>query len=538
MVASILNTICDQRRKDVVAAKEKVSLETLKSQIEAANKEFPFINFKERLRADSVSGVAVVAEIKRASPSKGDIAPGINAGEQGTKYAQAGCSGISVLTEPKWFKGTLDDMRDVRRNVSAMQRRPAVLRKDFLLDEYQIYEARVYGADTVLLIVAVLEEAELKTLIDCSRGLGMEPLVEVNNDAETKTALRAGAKVIGVNNRNLHNFTVDANTTEMIMATNREELEAKDCMLCALSGIQNRVDVQRYQVLGVEMVLVGEALMRSADASRLIRQFRGLDDTVLVKTCGFKDVEGAIHAAKAGADFIGLVFAKGSPREVSVEGARAIIDAIRHKKCHAGASTPAAKKSKNAPRFTAADQKKPRAEMLAALRAATAVGPLFVGVFSDQTPEEVKRITEEAELDIIQLSGHEGWDNLDFYAPYALINAEHVAVDSTAEVLLAKCGSELDALLLLDTKHPAMTGGTGITFDWKIAAQVQEARPMFTAGGLGPENVAQCVLDVNPMAVDASSGMEKVKGVKDPELVYKYVHNAKNACNEKDLIIE
>ena len=123
------------------------------------------------------------------------------------------------------------------------------------------------------------------------------------------------------------------------------------------------MDVQRYQVLGVEMVLVGEALMRSSDAPRLIRQFRGLDDTVLVKACGFKDVDGAIHAAKAGADFIGaqfacftgtkvqilnrrkaltgLVFADGSPRQVSVEGARAIIDAIRHKKCYAGTSLPA-----------------------------------------------------------------------------------------------------------------------------------------------------------------------------------------------------
>ena len=135
-------------------------------------------------RSDPSSG-------QRASPSKGDIAAGIVAGEQGLKYAQAGCSGISVLTEPKWFKGTLDDMRDVRRQVASMDRRPAVLRKDFLLDEYQVYEARVYGADTVLLIVAVLEEAELTALIKCARGLGMEPLVEVNNDAETKVALDA-----------------------------------------------------------------------------------------------------------------------------------------------------------------------------------------------------------------------------------------------------------------------------------------------------------------------------------------------------------
>jgi len=139
-----------------------------------------------------------------------------------------------VLTEPTWFKGFLSDMKDVRNKVASMPRRPAVLRKDFLIDEYMVYEARVHGADTVLLIVAVLEEPLLKSLIACSRELGMEPLVEVNNDEETKLALRCGAKVIGVNNRNLHNFSVDASTTETIMLNNAAELERLDCMLCAL----------------------------------------------------------------------------------------------------------------------------------------------------------------------------------------------------------------------------------------------------------------------------------------------------------------
>jgi anthranilate synthase/indole-3-glycerol phosphate synthase/phosphoribosylanthranilate isomerase len=127
--------------------------------------------------------------------------------------------------------------------------------QDFLIDEYMVYEARVYGADTVLLIVAVLEEPLLRSLIACSRSLGMEPLVEVNNDAETKMALSCGARIIGVNNRNLHNFSVDASTTEVIMQDNAKALEEADCMLCALSGIQCRTDVQRYTVMGVEMVI-------------------------------------------------------------------------------------------------------------------------------------------------------------------------------------------------------------------------------------------------------------------------------------------
>lgn len=183
---------------------------------------------------------------------------------------QAGAAGISVLTEPGWFKGELKDMCDVRKQVANLENRPAVLRKDFLIDEYMVYEARVYGADTILLIVAVLEETLLKSLIDLSRSLDMEPLVEVNNDAETKIALRCGAKVIGVNNRNLHNFSVDPSTTETLMEQNADELERLDVMLCALSGIACRADVQRYTVMGVETVslsfhlsvLDGDALCR------------------------------------------------------------------------------------------------------------------------------------------------------------------------------------------------------------------------------------------------------------------------------------
>lgn len=541
MASSILTTICTQRLKDVEDAKSKVSLDELKAKIAAANEEFPTVNFAERLRQDAAAGVAVVAEIKRASPSKGDIAPGIVAGEQGLKYARAGAAGISVLTEPTWFKGTLDDMRDVRKLVAGEANRPAILRKDFLLDEYQVYEARVWGADTVLLIVAVLEEAVLDALIKCARGLGMEPLVEVNNDEETKKALRCGAKVIGVNNRNLHDFKVDCSTTETVMELNYEALTQSDAMLCALSGIQTRVDVQRYQVLGVEMVLVGEALMRSEAPAKLVEHLRGLDSNVLVKACGFKDVPTAIHAAKAGADFIGLVFAAGSPRAVSVEGAKAIIDAIRLRRCLPAAAKhdASAKRHKHGPRITSAAMEGTREEVEAKWRAATAQGPLFVGVFANQPPAEVKKIAEEAGLDVIQLSGHEGWADLDFYKPFPLINAEHVKpAGSTVEEVLGKAGGANEALLMLDTKHPDMEGGTGEAFEWSIAAGVQATRPTFVAGGLSGDNVAQCVSKVRPFAVDASSGMEVTKGVKDAGLVYAYVHGAKSALAEKDLIRE
>ncbi|KAL0070235.1 anthranilate synthase / indole-3-glycerol phosphate synthase [Marasmius tenuissimus] len=228
-----------------------------------------------------------MAEIKRASPSKGEIAMDINSAQQALTYAEAGASVISVLTEPTWFKGSLFDMNLARRAVDQLPNRPAILRKEFIFDEcvktrysfcevmtenpffrYQIAEARLSGADTVLLIVAMLSEERLEALYTFSVSLGMEPLVEVNNATEMTRAMGLGAKVIGVNNRNLHDFQVDMGTTSRLVDMVRE----KDIVLCALSGISGPQDVRTYKEQGVHAVLVGEALMRAKNTSTFIRE--------------------------------------------------------------------------------------------------------------------------------------------------------------------------------------------------------------------------------------------------------------------------
>lgn len=217
--------------------------------------------------SSSPTSIALMSEIKRASPSKGDISLSANAASQALTYALAGASVISVLTEPTWFKGTLLDLRLARQAVDALPTRPAFLRKDFILDEYQIDEARLYGADTILLIVAMLSPERLKALYDYSTKVrGMEPLVEVNNAEEMRRALELGARVIGVNNRNLHDFNVDMGTTsrlaDIVVEHNRES--ERETILCALSGISAREDVEVYRGQGVGAVLVGEALMRAS----------------------------------------------------------------------------------------------------------------------------------------------------------------------------------------------------------------------------------------------------------------------------------
>ncbi len=263
---TILDTIVAQRRIDIREAKERVPFAELQRQLADAPS---LIDFPARLRADAP--IAVIAEVKRASPSKGDIAPGIDAGQQALTYAEAGAGGISVLTEPKWFKGTLQDMRDARNLVDALGERPGILRKDFIVDEYQVMEARAWGADTVLLIVACLNDASLRGLMDFARELGMEPLVEVNNAAEMERALAAEATFIGINNRDLRDFSVDLGTTDRLAS-----MAGSGVLLAALSGISERADVERFQAAGAGAVLVGESLMRAADPAAKIGELRGV----------------------------------------------------------------------------------------------------------------------------------------------------------------------------------------------------------------------------------------------------------------------
>ena len=260
---TILDEIVAQRRRDVVAAKKAVPEATLRERLPLLP---PAMNFCDRLRA--AGPMALIAEIKRASPSRGDIAPDIDAAAQGKRYAAAGAAGVSVLTEPSWFKGSLDDLLAVRRAVDCLGgSRPGILRKDFIIDPYQLLEAAVYGADAALLIVACLDDPTLRSLIQECRALDMEPLVEVNNAEEAERAISAGAMLIGINNRDLRSFTVDLATTERLAAIFPEHV-----FLAALSGITTRADVERFARAGARAVLVGEALMVAGDPAAKVRE--------------------------------------------------------------------------------------------------------------------------------------------------------------------------------------------------------------------------------------------------------------------------
>jgi len=220
------------------------------------------LDFAAALRGNKVR---LIAEVKKASPSKGIICPDFNPVNIAKIYAANGAAAISVLTEPKYFQGSLDYLRDIKKALAA---KPLpLLRKDFIFDPYQVFEARAYGADCLLLIVAVLSPAQLFELLQLSRQLGMMNLVEVHNTVELEIALNSGAAVIGINNRDLNTFKVDLKTTSVL-----RPLIPADRLVVSESGIKTRKDIQQLQEWGVNAALIGEALMTSHDIAAKMKE--------------------------------------------------------------------------------------------------------------------------------------------------------------------------------------------------------------------------------------------------------------------------
>ncbi|MEW5869563.1 MAG: indole-3-glycerol phosphate synthase TrpC [Chloroflexota bacterium] len=258
---SILDEIFAHTRQEVARRKLALPLAEVRQQAAAAE---PSLDFAGALRtARSAAGApALIAEIKRASPSRGLLAPDFDPLRLAHIYRANGAAAISVLTEPRYFQGSLEILRQVR------QAQPAtpLLRKDFICDPYQLYEGRAAGADAVLLIVAGLEAALLRDLHTLSLELGLSPLVEVHNLAELELALACGAGLVGINNRDLGDFSVRLETSLEL----RSQAPAGVCLV-AESGIHSRADVERLAQAGFDAILVGEALVTAADVAAQVR---------------------------------------------------------------------------------------------------------------------------------------------------------------------------------------------------------------------------------------------------------------------------
>lgn len=257
---TILDQLADFARERVRSAKERVPAERLQ-ELALAMPRGDFA-FERALRRE---GMAFICECKKASPSKGLIAPDFPYLEIARDYENAGADCISVLTEPKWFLGSDDYLREIAGAV-----RVPCLRKDFTVDDYMIYEAKLLGAGAVLLICSILEEEQLRAYISVCDRLGMSALVEAHDAEEIRMAVNAGARVIGVNNRNLKDFSVDTANSGRLRS-----LVPPGTVFVSESGIKDRTDVAALEAAGVDAVLVGETLMRADDKKAKLAQLRG-----------------------------------------------------------------------------------------------------------------------------------------------------------------------------------------------------------------------------------------------------------------------
>ena len=254
----ILDQIVADNRLELESRKRSLPLGELKRVV---SEQPPPVEFAAALRGD---GIRLIAEVKKASPSRGVICPDFNPVEIAKTYASNGASAISVLTEEKYFQGSLNYLKDIRDALG--DRRLPLLRKDFIYDSYQVYESRAYGADGLLLIVAILAAEELQALLGLSHELDMSCLVEVHNETELKIALSSGAKIIGINNRDLKTFTVDLTVTQRL-----RPLIPPDKIVVSESGIKDRADTESLRQWGVDAALIGESLMSAPDIAAKMR---------------------------------------------------------------------------------------------------------------------------------------------------------------------------------------------------------------------------------------------------------------------------
>ncbi|KAG1782042.1 phosphoribosyl anthranilate isomerase [Suillus placidus] len=563
---SILTKIAQKRTSDVEALSNTpgLTLSALNAHL-SLHLAPPPISLSQRL-LHARNGMALLAEIKRASPSAGSIAPHTSAPHTALSYALAGASAISVLTEPTYFHGHLEDMRAVRLAIDGLDSRPAVLRKDFVLSEYQVVEARLAGADSVLLIVAMLGKDRTRALLEYSMTLGMEPLVEVNSPSELLIALDVGAKVIGVNNRNLHSFTVDMSTTSGVAEVLEQKGKTGEVILCALSGIKSPVDVRAYREQGVKAVLVGESLMRAEDKGKFIRQLLDWDEpvpnspsseisqsippTALVKICGILTPSEALSTANAGADFLGLVFVSSSKRRVSLHIAREISLAVRNAFPLPDSDDDEGEDENlnlPLPWFTSHTHASYIPSHMRKTR------PLLVGVFQNQPLRYIQRVVRDVGLDIVQLHGSEPieWarsigvpvikvggvpppsapESVPEEKPESVSEGNeaeeiHTAPLPSPDPLATLTTPGYHHFILLDTTSSAQSsspsGGTGKTLDWALAARLVKkgevpvispdvsvnASPSGAVNGTGEQNLDEDPTSTFPLPLILAGGLK------------------------------
>ena len=472
---TILDEIFAYKRAELAESKRARPLADVQSEAERAA---PPRDFVAALR-ESLSRPALIAEVKRASPSRGLLVEDFDPLRLARTYQQNRAAAISVLTDEHFFQGHLDYLRAIRKEVNL-----PLLRKDFVFDPYQVYEARAAGADALLLIVAMLSDEELHTLHRLARELGMVAMVEVHDEPELRRALALQPRLIGVNNRDLRTFQVDIETTARL-----RRFVPPDVTLVAESGIHTPADADCLARIGADAMLVGESLVVAEDTGAKVRELTR--PYTRVKICGITARQDGLAAVDAGADMIGFNFYPKSKRYITPEACWRIVSAL----------------TQYASRIT------------------------LVGVFVNASRAEIEAIADDCHLDLVQLSGDEPPEFLRALGPSALKGIRPASLEE-AQTDAARFVRSASPTLLVDAYRPGEYGGTGHTGDWELARALAEQYPILLAGGLNPDNVAAAVAQVRPWGVDVASGVESSPGKKDAQKMAAFISAVRHAVQE------
>ena len=474
----ILDKIIEATKIRVAQEKQVETTESVKAAALAlpADTGFPF---EAALRQQDFN---FICEVKKASPSKGIIAEHFPYLDIAKEYEIAGAAAISVLTEPDFFKGDKKYLQEIASTVKI-----PVLRKDFIIDEYQIYQAKVWGASAILLICACLDVPTLTKFRELADSLGLSSLVEAHDEHEVQMAIDCGARIIGVNNRNLKDFTVDVQNSVRL-----RNLVQDDVIFVSESGLETPEDIQVLRDNNIGVALMGETFMRSPNkVEKLAYLYGPTYYTPKIKMCGISKVETIPAVVEAQPDYMGLVFAP-SKRQVTVDQAKILVSEL-HKQY-------ANRYNRNVIQWS------------------NDVVQEFiktVGIFVNETLDNLVTIATEVNLDAVQLHGDE--DEAFIQSLKERTNVEvwkAVQIRSAADAE-AWIDSRAD-MLLFDAYHKDERGGTGEVFDWSCLDEFE--RPFMLAGGIDSTNVARAIRTVRPYGIDISSGIE-TDGVKDDEKI-------------------
>ena len=470
----ILDKIVETTKIRVAQEKQVESPEAVKAAALALPSDTGF-PFEAALRQQDFN---FICEVKKASPSKGIIAEHFPYLDIAKEYEVAGAAAISVLTEPDFFKGDKKYLQEIASTVKI-----PVLRKDFIIDEYQIYQAKVWGASAILLICACLDVPTLTKFRELADSLGLSSLVEAHDENEVQMAIDCGARIIGVNNRNLKDFTVDVQNSVRL-----RNLVQDDVIFVSESGLETPEDIQVLRDNNIGVALMGETFMRSLNKVEKLSYLYGPTYyTPKVKMCGISKVETIPAVVEAKPDYMGLVFAP-SKRQVTVEQAKTLVEELH----------------KVYVKKYGSDTEQDKDDTIKT-----------VGVFVNETVDNLVTIANEVNLDAVQLHGDE--DETFIQSLKERTNVEvwkavqiRSAVDAEAWI-----DSSAD-MLLFDAYHKDERGGTGEVFDWSSLDEFE--RPFMLAGGIDSTNVARAIRTVRPYGIDISSGIE-TNGVKDDEKI-------------------